>query len=748
MNISTNSKIVKISRAAAKKQLAALFPGEDTFTFQWFDDSPAKDKRKAKTICGTFDKCANQLITANRAGCGIYVTINHTIGERRRREDVDRVRYHFIEADEGAEPLEKIKDDLQPVLVIESSPGKYHAYAAIDDDLARDLAGFPARQKKLAAYFKAGKESVDLARVLRLAGFLHQKNPLKPFQVRIIEDEPCAPTWSREDLDMLLAGVDVPETAKAERSETPAADEDAGAIDWATRWFANDAPIAISDTENPDSGKKGNSTTYVAMCEARDRGVNEQTCLDLAYELYNPRCDPEWDFDKLKEIVHDAYLYSQNTQGEKSVSADFGNDSVELSAKDKKDIKRAANERKQRIIDGGLDYIIANTVKGQNIDWIWLHHLALGQHTAIAGVQGDGKSQLAYSFIASVTTGGKWPMSDETAPIGRCVILSAEDTLEDVLVPRLAAAGADLSKVIIIKAVRDQSGKSKHKFNLQADIGKLKTLVKSLGDVKLIMLDPISSYLGGDIDSHSNTELRDALDPITDMAHATGAAVVSITHFKKDTKNISALAAVMGGAGFTAAPRAAFAVIRDAKDKNNRMFLSLKCNLMAEGTAYGIIYKIEEVDTGLVDERDKKPILAPHVVFIDKTDMTADEALAAVQAGGKPESLLKSTMKWLRELLNDGPMLRSEIEDKADGEDISPATLRRAKKFMKVVHYKQECPDDPTHGPWLWTLPGVTDAKTDFAETGGISEAPEHVKTQSGINIGKRSVEEMMAELE
>jgi hypothetical protein len=32
-------------------------------------------------------------------GCGIFITINHAIGDRRRADDVDRIRKHFVEID-------------------------------------------------------------------------------------------------------------------------------------------------------------------------------------------------------------------------------------------------------------------------------------------------------------------------------------------------------------------------------------------------------------------------------------------------------------------------------------------------------------------------------------------------------------------------------------------------------------------------------------------------------------------------
>jgi hypothetical protein len=84
----------------------------------------------------------------------------------------------------------------------------------------------------------------------------------------------------------------------------------------------------------------------------------------------------------------------------------------------------------------------------------------------------------------------------------------------------------------------------------------------------------------------------------------------------------------MGGAGFTAAPRAAAAVIRDAKNPSVRMLLSLKNNLASEGSTYGMTFTIAAKKVG-EDPNTGKDIIAPYVVWGEKTTMTADEALNA-----------------------------------------------------------------------------------------------------------------------
>ena len=52
------------------------------------------------------------------------------------------------------------------------------------------------------------------------------------------------------------------------------------------------------------------------------------------------------------------------------------------------------------------------------------------------------------------------------------------------------------------------------------------------GDVLLISIDPLSSYLGK-IDSHNNTEVRAVLERLSEMAARRRVAVVGVTHFNK-----------------------------------------------------------------------------------------------------------------------------------------------------------------------------------------------------------------------
>src|SRR6476619_3640335 len=60
---------------------------------------------------------------------------------------------------------------------------------------------------------------------------------------------------------------------------------------------------------------------------------------------------------------------------------------------------------------------------------------------------------------------------------------------------------------------RSRAGRKCHRpkrrsaFNLQSDLDLLESIIREIGDVVLVVVDPVSSYLGK-TDSHKNAEVR------------------------------------------------------------------------------------------------------------------------------------------------------------------------------------------------------------------------------------------------
>ncbi len=84
---------------------------------------------------GTLSKYWKELTAQNSAGVSIHVMINAGDGIGTKTENVKRVRAFFVDLDkDGASSLENVKKaPLKPHIIVESSPGKYHAYWLVND---------------------------------------------------------------------------------------------------------------------------------------------------------------------------------------------------------------------------------------------------------------------------------------------------------------------------------------------------------------------------------------------------------------------------------------------------------------------------------------------------------------------------------------------------------------------------------------------------------------------------------------
>jgi hypothetical protein len=306
----------------------------------------------------------------------------------------------------------------------------------------------------------------------------------------------------------------------------------------------------------------------------------------------------------------------------------------------------------------------------------------------------------AWPDVKEIRAAG-WPKNLERAPQGYTIIMSAEDAPDDTILPRLIAAGGNPKFVKFLSMVKDADG-NERKFSLQTDLDRLKSYCKSLGNVVLIIIDPASSYMGGDIDAGKNTKVRSVLDPITRLAEDLQCAVLSITHFRKGT-SANAVEKVMDSVAFVNAPRCALAVYPNPEDIGvdfdapSYVMVRLKSNLPGVPPV-GLQYRIEGVeDNDLKDYRDGKPIKTSKIVWQGKTDLTADQIAQMENDRGSPK--LDEARRFLADALSSGPVPVAEVMERAEAEGIAPDTVKRAKRALKV---KAEKSGPEAGAPWIW----------------------------------------------
>jgi hypothetical protein len=329
----------------------------------------------------------------------------------------------------------------------------------------------------------------------------------------------------------------------------------------------------------------------------------------------------------------------------------------------------------------------ASIISPKIVEWLWRFRVPFGMLTLFAGDPKLGKSFCTLDIAAAVSRGAALPGGDIPDGPGAAVILSAEDDPARTIVPRLRAAGANLSNVHILESIilpGDPHAKDGPRPplemlpSLQADLALIERAVTGLGNCRLIIVDPITAYVGA-VDDHRNAELRGLLSPLKSLAERLNVAVILVSHLNK-AGGINGKHRVQGSVAYVAACRANFLFLRDKDDPTGQRVLLLDngCNLAP--AAPGLAFCVKDRGDGPVVEWFASPV--------DKNADTALRELAEAQASiERPEQAAsrKDCEAFLRECLGNGPTDVRDVEKFATNSGFSRATLYRAKLSLGVT---------------------------------------------------------------
>lgn len=310
--------------------------------------------------------------------------------------------------------------------------------------------------------------------------------------------------------------------------------------------------------------------------------------------------------------------------------------------------------------------LVMASVKPERVSWTWRGYIPAGKVTVLDGDPGLGKSTMTLDLAARISRGDRMPDGTPGPAAAGVVILSAEDGLADTIRPRLEAAGADLAKVVALTAIVDDGERMP---SLPLDLDEIEATVID-HDAALVIIDPLMAYLGADVNSHRDQDIRRTLAPLSALAERTGAAVLVVRHLNKGSG--PALYRGGGSIGIIGAARAALLVAPDPEDETRRILAVSKSNLGALPPA--LAYRVEgDVATG-----------AARIVWEGATAHTAAELLAT-RVDDDERGARGEAHDFLRELLADGPVAATEVRRLSLEAGISNRTLERAKRDLGVL---------------------------------------------------------------
>ena len=334
------------------------------------------------------------------------------------------------------------------------------------------------------------------------------------------------------------------------------------------------------------------------------------------------------------------------------------------------EVEMEDNYREVKKAEPCLKLIHMDQVEVEEIEWLFYPFIPYGKVTIIQGDPGEGKTTVVLQIIAKLTKGeailsetseGK---SEETGvePIN-VIYQTAEDGLGDTIKPRLLAAGADCSRVLVI----DDQDQPLTMVDARLEEAIIQT------KARLVVLDPIQGFLGAGVDMHRANEIRPLMKRISVLAEKYQCAIILIGHMNKNGKSSYR---GLGSIDFQAAARSVLIVGRVKDEPEIRVICHVKSSLAPEGDA--IAFRLDK-EKGF------------H--WIGKYDISAEDLLSVYGRGQK----IRSAKEFLKEILANGSMEQAKIAEEAEERGIKKKTLWNAKKELQIDSVK-------IGNKWFWML--------------------------------------------
>ncbi len=334
--------------------------------------------------------------------------------------------------------------------------------------------------------------------------------------------------------------------------------------------------------------------------------------------------------------------------------------------------------------------VTASEIQPELIEWLWEGRIPFGKLTLFSGNPDLGKSLVTLDIAGRATTGRDWPDGKNSTPPCHVLILTAEDDPKDTIVPRLMACEADRQKVHFLTSTIFRTGKrgqAARDFALDTDVQLLNQHLRQHPETRVVIIDPISNYLGG-ASINKEQEVRRVLSPLAKVMADTGCAGITVGHFNKSL-GVAAIHKTGGAVALVGIQRMAWGFMRSPDDAEVTLMLRVKGNLSK--SKGGLRYRIKTRQVPISGQSVEQPIISWDGV----TEETADGTLSVESDPG--EGKIRAAMRWVKTALAEGPRRASDVYKEAEPQGFIVSTVRTASERIGVKKAN-------VRGEWYWDL--------------------------------------------
>jgi len=350
------------------------------------------------------------------------------------------------------------------------------------------------------------------------------------------------------------------------------------------------------------------------------------------------------------------------------------------------------------------------------IVFVWKPFLQASAFHMLVGIKNAGKGTFLAHLAARFTLG-------EFGERRRVLwIALGEDSYAIDVRPRIEAAGGSVSLVDVWVAP---------KFRLPDDVAEIERRALELGDVGLIIIDPIGGGMAAGKSTNFDADVREAIAPLNTLADVSEAIVIGVRHLsiKPERRAGGALAALLGSSDWSGVPRAVLSLIHDDVDPQVRHLFVSTSNRMLSGS--GLMLRVEGHSLPGLDGEE-----VTRARIIGESSKDPDELL--VVKTRQKTSKSDAARRLILELLY-ATARRTMESDTLDAEvakrtGLAARTVRDIRTDMRKEGLVRPTPEKDSEGEiqrWLVTLTGAGEAA---ALTTTTSDVPTHNLSQSGVD--------------